>query len=79
MRDNTINPGDVLFMVTKDHVRAALYHRLEVFGSDWTDELINQHMDKFEQALEWYLLEVVHEVVNTVALDIECEYENGGE
>lgn len=77
MLDKMINPMDVLFMVTKDTVKDIVMDRNGWVDFEWTDELIDQHMKRFERALEWGLTDALHEVIIDTAVDIEVSMENG--
>lgn len=71
--DNLIHPSDVLFMVTKETVRDIVMDRVGWVDFDWTTELIDEHMKRFERALEWGLTDALHEVIIDTAVDIEIE------
>jgi hypothetical protein len=76
MSDNTVNMNDVLFMVTRDTIKDIVMDRVGWVDFEWTPELIEQHMKRFEQALEWGLTDALHEVIIDTAVDIEIEEGN---
>lgn len=76
MLDNTINPSDVLFFVTKDHVREIVMDRNGWVDVEWTPELIDKHMREFEKALDWGMVDSLHEIIIDKAVDIEVSMEN---
>jgi hypothetical protein len=63
----------VLFMVTKETIRDIVMDRVGWVDFAWTPELIDEHMKRFERALEWGLTDALHEVITDTAVDIEVE------
>ena len=63
--------------VSKDTVIEYIMERVGHAGSglsgdfEWTEKLVNEHMDKFIQELEWHVFDAVWDTLAKAATDIE--------
>ena len=69
-----IHESDIALVLTKQDLMDYVFDRNGLVGEfEWSEELIEKHMDRFLRDLEWHAFDGIWDALASTAMDIECD------
>ena len=66
-----IHESDIALVLTKSDLKEYIYERNGSVDFDWSEEVIDKHMDRFLRELEWGGFDTLWDILSETAMDIE--------